>query len=143
MVADAEDESWRSRARAEMLNTFVSFCSVLDSAGHWLTDEEASVAACAGRAHLVYYQALAEDAHAANLCLWKLRPKTHYLAHVIEELPKTFENPKYLDLFAWEDFVGRIKRIAAKTHRATSHLRTVQRWMLLVTSRWGQRATAW
>ena len=122
-----------------MLDNLMVWIRTLDEAGTFLTHEEAVRAHDAGRANLLRYQALAEDAFAANQSLWKLRPKTHYLSHAIEQLTESYENPVCLDLFSWEDFVGKIKRIASKTHRATAHLRVVQRWLLIMSSRWAQR----
>lgn len=143
VVADGTDVSWQARLRADMLRQFTLFVRTMDNAGQFLTEEEAATAQNAGRAHLVMYQALAEDAWENDVYLWKLRPKMHYVAHVIEELTETYENPACTDLFSWEDFVGKVKRVAAKTHRKTTSLRVVQRWMLVLMSRWTSRTSVW
>ena len=139
VVIERQDTSWQAHVRADMLHYLMVWIRTLDEADMFLTHEEAVRAQDAGRANLLCYQALAEDAAAANKSLWKLRPKMHYVAHTIEMLTETYENPATLDLFSWEDFVGKVKRVAAKTHRATASLRVVQRWMLLLTTRWHRR----
>ena len=138
-MCDGVDTRWQATTIANLLTKFMTFCQILDRADLFLTDDQALRARCAGRDTLLLYQRLAEDSYSRSERMWKLRPKMHYFMHIIESLPTTFENPARADAFAWEDFMGRIKRIAAKTHRRSASLRVVQRWLLLLSQRWHQR----
>ena len=97
-----------------MLHTFTAFFQILDSADIFLTDAQAQCATDAGRANLILYQYLAEDSFNRHEYMWKLRPKLHCFMHIIEGLSETHENPCKCDAFAWEDFVGRVKKMQGK-----------------------------
>ena len=43
----------------------------------------------------------------------QVRPKLHYLAHCIEELGITGENPRRTDLFGAEDYIGKVRGLRA------------------------------
>jgi hypothetical protein len=96
----------------------------------------AARAAKHGRCFLKSYQLLATWALAASLPAWKLRPKLHYAAHLFDELVTCRENPRRLDLFDAEDYIGKMKKIASACHRLTASLRTVQRMIEFLSHRW-------
>ena len=89
-----------------------------------------------GRCFLKCYQLLASHSLFHGKTAWKLRPKLHYAAHLFEELLTTRENPRRLDLFDAEDYVGKLKRIASSCHRLSCSLRTVQRMSMFLSHRW-------
>ena len=127
-------EAWHGRART--IQSLVSFINGCARAGTLLTSEEAVQIRASGRIFPLLYQSLAEQAEASGACLWKVRPKLHYFAHVVEDVWTSRENPGRLDTFDWESFVGKIKKIASKTHRATVSKRTLQRYLLFLACRW-------
>ena len=136
MAAAAGDGDPEIQLVARMITSLVSFLNVCGVAGGLFTAEEASKVQQQGRSFLLSYQTLAEEAYSTWQALWKLRPKIHYFAHMVEELPSTLENPGRCDTFDWASFVGRIKAIGAKTHCKTIALRPCQRYMLCLSYRW-------
>jgi hypothetical protein len=93
-----------------------------------------------GDLFLKSYQALAVDAVRCGRVAYKLRPKLHYCWHLFSELRRTGENPRRQDLFDAEDYIGKIKRVAAKCHARTASLRTVQRIIAFLVHRWHKAA---
>ena len=136
MAAAAGDGDPEIQLVARMITSLVSFLNVCGVAGGLFTAEEASKVQQQGRSFLLSYQTLAEEAYSTWQALWKLRPKIHYFAHMVEEWPSTLENPGRCDTFDWESFIGTIKAIGAKTHRKTIAHRTCQRYMLLLACKW-------
>jgi hypothetical protein len=109
VAAAAGDGDPEIQLVARMITSLVSFLNVCGVAGGLFTAEEASKVQQQGRSFLLSYQTLAEEAYSTWQALWKLRPKIHYFAHMVEELPSTLENPGRCDTFDWESFVGTIK----------------------------------
>ena len=64
--------------------------------------------------------------------LWLLMPKHHYLFHCACKVKRERINPRSAALFAGEDFVGRISRIARMCHRSTVSERVLQRYLALL-----------
>ena len=91
-----------------------------------------------GRSFLVHLQGEIEASVAAGEALFKVRPKLHYWSHSLDHCLQTKENPSRYDCFDWESFVGRIKRIVAKTHRLQASARTVHRYLLQCAVRWNR-----
>ena len=88
--------------------------------------------------YLRLYTKLASDAIAQNKCYYKVRPKAHYLGHVALRLAETRENPRRVDNFLSEDFVGRIKSIAVRCHRGNAAQRICQRMVMHKAFKWHQ-----
>lgn len=88
-------------------------------------------------AYLVYrsgYNKLADAALSANLCRWQLRPKNHYVEHMVyDTLPL---NPRYLHNYLCEDFIRRTKLMAAKAHPAHLSGHVLFKYALQATLRW-------
>ena len=93
MAAAAGDGDPEIQLVARMITSLVSFLNVRGVAGGLFTAEEASKVQQQGRSFLLSYQTLAAEAYSTWQALWKLRPKIHYFAHMVEELPSTLENP--------------------------------------------------
>lgn len=64
--------------------------------------------------------------------LWLLIVKHHHLHHAGRLVLQERVNPRSWNLFAGEDFVGRISRISRACHRTTVALRTLQRYLALL-----------
>ena len=64
--------------------------------------------------------------------MWLIMPKHHHLFHAAHRVRTERVNPRAWALFAGEDFVGRVARIARVCHRLTVSQRTLQRYLALV-----------
>ena len=62
------------------------------------------------------YNRLSDMSLRKGLCRWPLRPKHHYIEHLA--LDTTPLNGRYLHNYLSEDFVRRIKAVAAGSHPA-------------------------
>ncbi|CAE7318528.1 unnamed protein product [Symbiodinium sp. CCMP2592] len=91
-----------------------------------------------GHRFLTGYASLVSMCLSQELCLFKLRPKTHYLNHVIlrvyEEYRQsgTATNPCAESTFMSEDFVGRTARISRRVSPRSVALKTLQRYLLFM-----------
>ena len=92
------------------------FHHVLDTSGQLLTQAQQQAAQDAGNKFLLVWSKLARDAFDSGLANYKLRPKTHDFAHIVDSLSNR-ENCKHLYCFMSEDFMGRLARLAASCHR--------------------------
>ena len=82
------------------------------------------------KGHLLAYQALAGAALALNIFEYKLRPKYHYLCHLLEETLRIGGNPIHLANFMDEDMMKQMRSCVHSCHPA-SMLRTWSRRYIL------------
>ena len=90
------------------------------------------------RDHYHIYRAgwnrLCDEALAAGVCRWPLKPKHHYTEHMaLDTVPL---NPRYLHNFVCEDMVRRIKALAIKSHPAYLAKHVVLKYCLQCCLRW-------
>jgi hypothetical protein len=85
------------------------------------------------------YSRLATISVSAGEASYKLRPKFHYFAHVVLELPFKRENPRRYDLFGAEDFIGKMKCLAKTCDRRTVMRRIADRYIFVVSHDWFKR----
>ena len=115
MVAGPEDFD------GKLLSTYAwamaDFYYTLDEAGQILTDDELSRATRAGRLFLLTYGVLAARDLALGVVNFKLIPTHHCVDHKIINLARTRENPRWLHNYLAEDYLGKITRVIARTHR--------------------------
>jgi hypothetical protein len=131
------DDSGAAANRQLLLLGLVGFVQECDRAGLFFTEETKNHATWCARTFLLAYQREAERDHGRPL--FKMRPKVHYLAHLVDFMVRTAENPGTCDTWDWENFRGRIKKVCRNTHRSTASHRTVQRYLLLMAIRWRRR----
>lgn len=73
-----------------------------------------------------------------GLCLFVIKPKLHYMAHVALDLRDAAKkgvgalNPALHACPADEDFVGKLSRICRVVHPLVAPLRCIQRYLSLV-----------
>ena len=103
----------------------------------WLGGRLQERAVQSGWLFLLSYQWLS-TAFADN-CLFHLRPKFHYLAHIHDMLVRYGFNPAAACCLNSESFNGFIKRVAKHTHARTTGLRCVQRYLDYLHLRWQLR----
>jgi hypothetical protein len=89
-----------------------------------------------GMQFLQEYSRLASLALARGEAAYKLRPKFHYFAHLVFELPYKRENPRRYDLFGAEDFIGKMKSLAKTCDRRTVMRRIADRYAFVVSHDW-------
>jgi hypothetical protein len=84
-------------------------------------------------------EALAQLASDSNECLWKLRPKGHYLCHHVDDAYTYRANPRFQALWMDEDFVGKLARLGRACHRKTVAARALQRYTIFIGHLWRER----
>ena len=136
VVNDGIDVNPHAQLRATCNFAFVKFITILDGGGLFVMDPDRDNAVKWGKAYLLCYQALAATAYEAELCLYKIRPKMHYFAHLLIELGLSGENPRRYDLFGAESFMGKIRKLGSQCHRANMPLRILHRYLLFLGHRW-------
>lgn len=111
-----------------------SFGKKLDSAGIFLTDEQADELVDVGKLFLECYARLAADALALSRPRWKLRPKFHSLhcETILRMASGSRANPRYFSCWLDEDYIGRMCNLgkAASSHPTTMSRRVMERMML-------------
>ena len=112
---------------------------VFDTSEPLLSDSQVSRARRSGYAYLNAWASLASKANLEGRAAYKLRPKMHYLDHLLERL-ETRENPRFFSNFADEDFMGRVVAIARRQHRSVCVPRTLATYIMHRRRRW-RRAT--
>jgi len=97
--------------RLKLMCDITRFVDILESNGRYLPREAADDAYCAVASTLCTYVKLSSLAYVLHRKLWNIVPKFHYLWHIGRNT-YTY-NPRTSWVFREEDFVGRIRRIAA------------------------------
>ena len=104
-----------------------------------LTPDQVARAQHAGMTYLRCYLALAGEAMAAGLKLWKLRPKHHGVWHIIVRLRHLPLNPARISCMRSEDALGRFKKVCRRCHAKTASSRLLSRWIMCLCDEWGVR----
>lgn len=130
-----------ARLRAACAYSMAEFLHTLDKGDVWLSPEEAANAYCFGRHFLLTYSTLAWQAFSQGVLRWKLRPKFHSMDHALHSILSTCENIKAHANWLEEDLMGRVGRIAGRTHRSTMPRRVLQRYRLKLALMWHKRRT--
>lgn len=123
-----EVRAWCAFGIADLLHV-MSDSSVL------LSDDSVVRAQTSGRLFLLSWQTMAADAISSGLCCYKIRPKHHYIAHILDRLVSR-ENVRVLSNFLQEDFIGKIVKLAKRQHSKTVVRRTVQLYIMALQHRW-------
>jgi hypothetical protein len=101
-----------------------------------LTQPQADLIAFHGNMFLIGYADVAAESRIAQTNLWFVRPKLHYCAEMMLSCKTYLENPHKMSTIMEEDFMGKIKKIALRTHRAATTMRTVERYMMFLKEHW-------
>jgi hypothetical protein len=142
IVNSGVDTSPYAVLRATMLCSLSDVIKVFDHSGRFMTQAEADRVLLHGNLFLVSYQRLAAEALMNHQFAYKLRPKMHDFAHLLIEVGRTRENPRQRDLFDAEDYIGKIKGLAAACHKRRVDLSVCHRLILFLTHRWDRRRHA-
>lgn len=113
------------------------YMHVLFNAGFFLTESEAWQAIQSGQRFLICFSQLAEACCNQRLCLFKLKPKLHYFAHLIHRSWQQFQvntesvvNALAESTFMLEDFVGHISRLSRRVSAKKHGLKIYYRYMV-------------
>ena len=133
---DASTASPLQRLRATALWSLRKFVDTCDHASLFLTEAEASDACWCGWVFLRAYQRMACVCKAQKLCLFKLRSKLHYFAHLLLDLRRSRENPSRYQLFIQEDYMQRVKLLGKALHAKGMEKTIAHRWCIFFAHRW-------
>lgn len=103
---------------------------IMDGSGLVFTDEEAAEASNCLELHLKSYMWLAVYFYERRVMYFKVRCKTHYLFHLVDEIRLWKLNPVIWENFEEESFLGKLKRIAIRCHGGTCTQRVFSRYLL-------------
>ena len=88
------------------------------------------------RLHLACYQWIATQCLLARRLLYKVRPKSHYLAHLIDHHEQTRLSPIFLSTFGDEDFMNKARNVARSCHGKTFMVQWARRYALKRALQW-------
>ena len=95
-----------------------------------LTQEQAERSAWLGRRHLRCYAKLALGALESKRLLYKLRPKHHYMEHLLDEVERLHRNPMAQSNFIDEDNMKILKLVSLACHPRTVKTTWARRYIL-------------
>ena len=104
-----------------------NYLHTMSKAGPLLEKHESALLRESGTMFVQSYLTLAAQHVELGRTLYKIRPKLHGLMHLIKQTNTL--NPKLTSCWANEDYMGRISRVASRTHRRTTTLRVLQRYL--------------
>ena len=117
-------------AEYTLLYTAASFMGVLGQAENFLSDEQAKHVEVVGEAFLKVW---VSQAH-LHPAVYRVRPKFHVLHHCVLEAAQrpSRRNVRLDSTWMDEDFMKKVSKIIRRTHRKTSPLTTLQRYLLVL-----------
>ena len=135
--AQTTEASDTDRLVATCLHAYVAALKLMSACIEILTCDQANEFYTLVMTHLQTWGILRRKSHEAQgrapgRCLWTVLPKHHFLMHTAFRVRTERINPKIWALFAGEDFVGRVGRIARMCHRANLSRRVLDRYLALV-----------
>ncbi len=78
---------------------------------------------------------LSREAAEAGRMRWPIRPKHHYMEHMVEQAYKHLRNPKLWGCMLDEDFLGQVVRLGKVVNRMTVHDHIIWRFQLRLSRR--------
>ena len=104
---------------------------LLMSANAYLTDAEKQSGYAYGDLFLRTYFGLASQAIRASEKLWKVRPKTHFLCHVVQDLQCIYRNPAKDATWMDEDVMKHTLHMRRRMAQKTSSLNVLRRYSVV------------
>jgi hypothetical protein len=136
VVRESPAATQEDKLRAWCVYGLADTLYIFDSAGVLLSRQQGDRVHRSGRTMLLCWQALACSAIDKNECNYKLRPKSHYVDHVLDQVAEGLENPRVLSNFMDEDFIGKVVALAKQQHRANVVPRTIELYMMMLREQW-------
>ena len=103
---------------------------IMRDAGCRFTGGQADVCLYLGQVFVLPWSLLSQHAAARGHHRFQVKPKHHLYEEGLHHAFTSRRNPRSHWLYNHESFVGRVSRIAARTHPSKASLRTLQRWLL-------------
>ena len=120
------------KVRALMVSGFCDADVQCRNAGRFFTRVQHARMCDALEKALVAYNYLAEESIRLETYNFKMIPKFHASSHSFD----SFWNPRASHCYADEDMVGRLKKIYCNCHGSTASKRALQRYAIVVCTRW-------
>lgn len=136
------DNTVYDKVRAVCAWSYCDWQYTLDCGGLVMQAADRQRAVRSAKLFLVSYQWLAVAAFDAGRCQYKVRCKHHFFGHTARRLESCAWNPKGQQCILEEDFLGKVKRIAARTARKTMPARVLDRYIIYLHLRWERRRRA-
>jgi hypothetical protein len=134
-----QSDTTHDKVRAVCAYAYAQLLHIWDLADRWLDAQEVADSLFYGRVFLQSYGFLGAEATRLGTVIWKIRPKHHFIDEMLERIRETHMNPRHQHCFMEEDFAGKLSRLARKCHRLTVCVRSIERYLLFITIRWGER----
>ena len=113
--------------------------SLLNSAPHYLSQEEQTNKEFFGQLFMKCYVKLAKDSLRERKRLWRLRPKLHILHHIFRSCPPSRLNPNKYSTWVDEDGLKRLMKVLRMADARTAPSRLLERFLLKLPGHWMQR----
>lgn len=136
MFARTRPHEMPSQLMAVCFWGMATFMATLDHEPLIMADAARQRAIVAGQTFMLAYMALATLALQRRLPLWKTRPKDHVFDEVLIRMGVSKVNPRFSQCFLDEDFIGKVCKLVRSTHALTAPLRTLQRYLALISCMW-------
>ena len=136
----------QSKVEADSILTEILHCArainlaitTMLQAQFFMTPSDTEIVLETGHGFLTGYTTLVSMCYNQSLCLFKLRPKVHYLNHVFLRVYEEWKaagcaiNPLGEATFMSEDFVGRTARISRRVSTRAVAVKTMQRYVFMM-----------
>ena len=127
------------RLRASCAWGIADFIHVTDNGGLILTEEQCARMAKAADVYCTCYTELAAKAATAKRRIWKLRPKFHYFAHLVDFSVTSRLNPTMLACWMEESYLSKVKQLVVKCSAQTVLETSLLRYYIFLGLRWNSR----
>ena len=126
------------KAMHQTIHGGLTFVGIMHSHGLWLPKSCAQVQLEFGTRFLRGYLYLAKLCMDLRVAGFRLRPKLHYMHHLLHDIRRQLRNPECKYVFSCaallcesnEDYIGRLARVSRRVAAKTAGLRTTQRYLV-------------
>jgi hypothetical protein len=119
------------RLMTSTLHNLATFQYYLDVMPEFLDEQQRHLVWDAGYQFLFGYCHLAKENSVLLRARYNFVPKFHAFCHLLDLIMEQGINIRYYQCYADEDYIGKVGRIAASSHRLAMPVRTVQRLSVL------------
>ena len=142
MILASPKEEWHVhplQAMKQMVEAALTFIGVMHSHGLWLPRSCSQLLVDSGLSFLRGYNFLAQHCIDCRVTGFRLRPKLHYLGHIVFDQQMQLRRGAQFTLSPAialceqnEDFIGRLSRVSRRVSARTCSERTIQRYLVKV-----------
>ncbi len=136
-VGKEPNDSEYLRVRHVALWSAAELCYLWDHAGICLSEEASARLQYAGSLHVLAFAWLYEKT--PGLMLYQPLPKWHYFEHAISRGHQWRINPMVWACWDDEKYLSRVKSLGKRCHGGTMLMRSLQRYILMLSIRWDKR----